>query len=104
MYHQMTYLYDRIDEELEDAEEYIEHALKFKESAPEMASLLVKLSADELGHASMLSNLAEQELTLKRKNGAAPDAALLQIHDWLKRKFADRMASIRRMHDAFAGK
>lgn len=104
MYHQMTYLYDRIDEELEDAEEYIEHALKYKESAPEMASLLVKLSAEELGHASMLSNLAEQELTLKRKNGAAPDAAFAQVHDWLKCKFADRMASVRRMHDAFAGK
>lgn len=91
----MTYLYDRIDEELEDAHGYIEHAIKTRESSPDASKLMAQVSADELGHAQNLQSLAAKMPT---------DAQMRGVHDWLKGKFAERMANIKKLHDVYNGR
>lgn len=101
----MTYLYDRIEEELDDAHGYLQHAIKCKEHSPEMASVLYKLSSEELQHAQTLQSLAAQEIAARRKDAlTAGGDEMMAIHEWLRCRHADCIKDIKKMQDVFAGK
>lgn len=104
----ITYLYDRIHDELEDSRAYLEHAIQYKEHAPDMAGALYKLSSEELQHAQTLQGLASQEIAARRKCNLSADggelAEMMAIHDWLRCRHADCIKDIKRLQDVFSGK
>lgn len=101
----LTYLYDKIDDELDDAEDYIEHAIQYKEACPEIARALAQLSAEEMQHMQVLQGLTAQELAAKRKDSAGmlPDD-LHAVHEWLQCRHAKRAKEVKRMQDLYAGR
>ena len=44
-------LTDKIEEELHDAESYIDLAMKYKDEDQDVSDLFAELSAEEIGHA-----------------------------------------------------
>lgn len=93
----LTFLFDRIKEELEDAEEYLEHAIKCRQH-PEMSSMFQKLSADEMQHAQMLQAHAMQKVAAMGDDYAAA------VHDWLKGHWMEHTVKIKHMQDALTSK
>ena len=66
-------LAEKIEEELQDAEDYIDMAISWKEECPDAAELFYELSTEEMGHMDRLHKQAEQEIeTYRRRNGDAP--------------------------------
>ena len=49
---------ERIDDELQDAHDYVTLALEYRETEPEAADLFARLSDEEMMHAKLLHELA----------------------------------------------
>ena len=53
-------LSEKIEDELQDASDYIELALKCKDEHPDTANLFYELSVEEMGHMARLHNHVEE--------------------------------------------
>lgn len=101
----MAYLYDRIEEELEDAHGYLKHAIQYKEQSPELAATLFKLASEEMGHAQILQAAANQEVAARRKEvGVMMPEEMTTVYEWLKCRHAEKLKDLKKMQDVYAGK
>lgn len=100
MHRLMTY-YDRIDEEISDAKEYAELALKMAD-CPEDARVLLSLSTQELDHAQILQGIVTRKLdTMKREHHAHYEhAQLMETHRHARD--AKRIKEVKMLHEIFA--
>ena len=65
-------LSDMIEEELNDAEKYIQCAMKYKEERPNLASTFSRLSQDEMTHVGLLHDQVVMLITEYRKEHGDP--------------------------------
>ena len=86
-----VYLIERIEDELEDAEEYMWKALDHKHSAPALADTLYKIADAEMQHAQMLKAQLSGEIEH-------------HMREWLEHKWTDEMLKVKRMQDMFPKK
>lgn len=94
----LEYLYDQIEEELDDAHGYIKKAMKCKGEHLEMANTLTRLSAEELQHAQVLVATAAQDISHLEKSGMQEAVV---FHKWLHKRFENRMAEIKKLHEEY---
>lgn len=91
------FISDRIWEELNDAETYIEKAIEFKETHRQFSEVLSQLSQQELSHASTL------RAHLMKMTDAGGHELWKHITEWMLPKFSAKEEKVRRMHEIYRG-
>ena len=74
---------EKIKEELNDAEEYINLATEWKKDQPEAADLFADLSAEEMGHANKLHAQVTELISRYRETNGEPPAGMMAVYDYL---------------------
>lgn len=86
---------DHIDEELDDAEEYIKEAQKYKEEYPEVGQLFHMLANEEISHADKLHAVTVSMINAyKMKNKDVP-ADMVAVYNYAHKKYIDKENKIK---------
>ena len=77
---------DKISEEIEDANAYIDLATEWKEKEPEAAKVFYELSTEEVKHADMLHEVVTKMINEYRETHGEPPEPMLFVYDYLHGK------------------
>ena len=89
----IEWLSDQIEDEIEDATKYAEHALMYKQDYPKLADTLLKISEEEMRHMAMLHNEVVDIIEDYRKKNGEPPQDMLSIYDYLHRKQIEKSSN-----------
>ena len=84
-----------ISEELNDAEKYIDCALKHKDDRPALARVFSELSADEMKHQKMLHDEVSQIIAEYRSTKGEPPAEMMAVYDYLHGQHIEQATEIK---------
>ena len=76
-------LSEKIQEELHDAEAYIELAMEWKKDEPEAADLFAELSEEEMGHVNMLHKQVTELIAEYREQNGEPPKGMMELYNYL---------------------
>lgn len=79
-------LAEKIEDELQDAAEYIELAMKWKSEQPEVADLFYELSGEEMGHMEKLHEQVETLIEQERATKGEPPKDMMTLYNYLHEK------------------
>ena len=79
-------LAERIEDELKDADTYIELAMAWKNEEPKTAQLFHELSLEEIGHVDKLHEDVAELITGYRQANGEPPKEMLALYDYLHEK------------------
>ena len=90
-------LSDKIEDELNDAEEYVRLALEKKELDKPTADTYLVLSAEEMKHANMLHDRVVAKIEEYRKAHGDPPADMMARYEYLHKKHIKHATNIKLM-------
>ena len=79
-------LSEHIEEELQDADAYIELAINWKHEDPEAAELFYELSTEEMGHMDRLHKQVTDEIQSYRNRKGEPPAEMMVLYNYMHEK------------------
>lgn len=79
-------LSEKIEDELQDAQDYIDLAMKWKTDEPETADLFYELSVEEMGHMEKLHKEVVDLIEDYRKENGEPPKDMMTLYDYLHEK------------------
>lgn len=79
-------LSEKIEDELQDAKEYIEKALKLKSDDPDTAELFYELSTEEMDHMSRLHQRVQEIIEEQEEKSGEPPKDMLTLYEYLHEK------------------
>ena len=88
-------LSEKIEEELHDAESYIDLAMKWKTEEPDTADLFYELSTEEMGHMEKLHNEVQELIEAYRKEHGEPPKDMMVLYEYLHEKHIGLATQIR---------
>ena len=88
-------LSELIDEELSDADKYINLAAKWKNDEPDTADLFYELSTEEMGHMEKLHQEVTELIDEYRKEHGEPPKEMMVLYDYLHEKHIGKATEIR---------
>ena len=88
-------LSEKIEEELNDAEAYIDLAMQWKQDEPDTADLFAELSAEEMGHMEKLHNEVSELIEEYRKEHGEPPQGMMTLYDYLHEKHIAKATQIK---------
>lgn len=95
-------LSDMMEEEMADAEKYIECALKWKDKGDIVLSkTFYDLSMDELKHASMLHDNSTRLITEYKTKGEIVPPEMEAVYNYLHEKHIERFNNIKLMQSTY---
>ena len=77
---------EKIEDELHDADAYIELALRWKDEQPETAELFYVLSTEEMGHADKLHADVTRLISEYRDENGEPLEGMMTLYNYLHEK------------------
>ena len=77
---------EKIEDELKDAEEYVELAIKWHDQYPDAAELFYELSGEEMGHMEKIHNAVVEMIEEYREQHGEPPKEMLVLYDYLHEK------------------
>ena len=77
---------EKIQEELQDAEAYIDLAIEWKEDDEEAAELFYELSKEEMGHMEKLHNQVTAEIEEYKRTEGEPPEGMMELYNWMHNK------------------
>ena len=72
-----------IEEEMSDADKYIDLAVKWKAEAPDTADLFYELSVEEMGHMEKLHDEVAELIEEYRKEHGEPPKDMMILYEYL---------------------
>ena len=96
-------LSEKIEDELQDAEEYIDLAMRWKQEDPKTADLFYELSVEEMGHMERLHDDVAQIIDEYRKQHGEPPKDMMTLYDYLHEKHIGKATRIRVKQGMFKG-
>ena len=85
-------LSEKIEEELKDADAYIDMAINWKSEQPETANVFYELSLEEMGHVNKLHDEVAKLISVYRQENGDPPKGMQALYNWLHEKhIADAM-------------
>ena len=94
-------LSDMIEEELDDAEKYVNCATKVRAEYPTLAEAFYKLSVAEMDHMKTLHDETAAIITAYRKEHGEPPAGMMAVYEYLHKKSMDHAAEVRIKQNLF---
>ena len=88
-------LSEKIEEELNDAEAYIDLAMQWKQDEPDTADLFAELSAEEMGHMEKLHEEVSELIEENRKEHGEPPAGMMTLYEYLHEKHIAKATQIK---------
>lgn len=79
-------LSEKIEDEMKDADEYVQLAMTWKEEQPEAAEVFYQLSTEEMGHADRLHEVVTKLISKYREENEDPPKGMLALYDYLHQK------------------
>ena len=79
-------LSELIEEELHDADKYIDLAMRWKAEEPDTADLFCELSMEEMGHVDKLHEEVKELIEDYRKEHGEPPKEMMVLYDYLHEK------------------
>ena len=93
-------LSDQIDEELNDAEKYINCANKVKDEFPTLSETYFKLAQEEMKHVNLLHEEVVKIINNVRKEKEVP-AGMMTVYEYLHEKHIRKASEIKFKIDSF---
>ena len=94
-------LSEKIEDELNDAEEYIEDAIKWKAEAPDAAELFYQLSLEEMGHMERLHKKMAEKIAEYKNTHGDPPPEMMTLYDYLHKQHMNKAMKIRVMQGMY---
>lgn len=88
-------LSELIEEELNDAEKYIDLAMQWRNEEPDTADLFYTLSTEEMGHMEKLHEEVSELIEEYRKEHGEPPKDMMVLYDYLHEKHIAKATQIR---------
>lgn len=88
-------LAEKIEEELQDADDYIELAMKWKDEEPDAADLFYSLSTEEIGHMEKLHKKAENLIQAYKAKHGEPPKDMMTLYNYLHEKHVAKATRIK---------
>ena len=88
-------LSEKIEDELQDAADYIDLAMRWKQDEPETAELFYELSTEEMGHMEKLHKEVSELIEEYRKEHGDPPKEMMTLYDYLNEKHIAAATQIR---------
>ena len=79
-------LAEKIEEELHDADAYIELAMRWRQEDPETADVFYELSTEEMGHVDKLHNEVVGIIDEYKKDHGSPPNEMMTLYNYLHEK------------------
>ena len=79
-------LAEKIEDELQDADAYIETAMAWKSEQPETAKVFYELSLEEMGHVDKLHDEVARLISEYRQVSGEPPKDMLTLYNYLHEK------------------
>lgn len=94
-------LSELIQDELSDAEKYIELALKYEDEDKETAKLFDDLSNEEVKHMQRLHDRVTAIISSYRSKNGEPPESMLAVYNYLHEKQIERAKEVKILQDMF---
>ena len=94
-------LAEKIEDELRDAESYIELAMTWKDEEPETAAVFDELSREEMGHVDKLHADVARLISEYRQEHGDPPKEMMALYNWLHEKHIADAMRIKVKHGMF---
>lgn len=88
-------LSELIEDELEDANHYIDLAMKWRTEEPDTAELFYELSKEEMGHMEKLHEEVTELIEEYRKEKGEPPKEMMVLYEYLHEKHIGTATQIR---------
>ena len=96
-------LSEKIEEELSDAQDYIDLAMRWKQDEPDTADLFYELSVEEMGHMEKLHKEVVDIIEDYRKKHGEPPKEMMTLYDYLHEKHVATATQIRIKQGMYKG-
>ena len=96
-------LSEKIEDEMDDAQEYIDLAMRWRQDEPETAELFYTLSVEEMGHMDKLHDEVAKLITAYREENGEPPKDMMTLYDYLHEKHIKRATEIRVKQGMYKG-
>lgn len=94
-------LTERIEEEIDGAEEYIKEAIKLKHEHPSLAKTLYDISNQEMSHIDMLHAEVVKLIEEHRRTHGEPPAPMMAVYQYLHERHIDKVNNIRMLQNEY---
>ena len=88
-------LSEKIEEELQDANAYIDLAMKWKTDEPDTAEVFYELSTEEMGHVDKLHKEVTELIEDYRRDHGEPPKEMMVLYEYLHEKHIATATQIR---------
>ena len=96
-------LSEKIEDELQDAADYIDLAMRWKQDEPETAELFYELSTEEMGHMEKLHKEVSELIEEYRKEHGDPPKEMMTLYDYLHKKHIEEATRIKISQEMYKG-
>ena len=96
-------LSEKIEDELNDAQAYIDLAMRWKTDEPDTADLFYELSVEEMGHMEKLHKEVSELIEDYRKEHGEPPKDMMVLYDYLHEKHIATATQIRIKQGMYKG-
>ena len=94
---------EKIEEELHDADAYIEMAMRWKDEQPEAANVFYELSTEEMGHVDKLHEEVTRLISDYRQETGEPPKEMQTLWNYLHEKHIAEAMRIKVKQGIFKG-
>ena len=88
-------LSELIEEEIEDADKYVDLASKWKDEYPDTADLFYELSLEEMGHMEKLHGEVVELIEEYRKEKGDPPKEMMFVYNYLHERHIDKASKVK---------